>query len=135
MLAKTHKQENYKGPEIGSVNCHTSIISQYVNKHLQPHANQLKSYVQDSIDFIQKLNNNDKIPENSISATMDYFILNTKNYLQIKVCAMGTKCSPTYTNIFMRIFAENYIYRLRQGKYKLYLRYVDKIYVQEQYKN
>ena len=34
---------------------------------------------------------------------------------------MGTKCAPTYINIFMGMFEENYIYHLTQEKCKLYL--------------
>ena len=39
-------------------------------------------------------------------------IFNCKNYLQIKGCAIRTKCAPTYANIFMGIFEENCIYNL-----------------------
>ena len=35
---------------------------------------------------------------------------------------MGTKCAPTYANIFMAIFEENYIYHLIKEKCKLYLK-------------
>ena len=42
---------------------------------------------------------------------------------------MGTKCAPTYANIFMGIFEENYIYHLIKGKCKLYLRYIDDIFL------
>ena len=31
--------------------------------------------------------------------TLSNFIFNSKNYLQIKGCAMGAKCAHTYTNI------------------------------------
>ena len=31
------------------------------------------------------------------------------NFLQIKGRAMGTKCAPTYANIFMDIFEETYL--------------------------
>ena len=42
--------------------------------------------------------------------TLNNFIFNCKNYLQIKRCAMWTKCAPTYTNIFMGIYEGNCIY-------------------------
>ena len=42
--------------------------------------------------------------------TLSNFILfNFKNYLQVKECVMGTKCAPTYANIFMGMFEENYV--------------------------
>ena len=42
---------------------------------------------------------------------------------------METKCVPSYTNIFMGMFEENYIYRLILGKFKLYLSYIDDIFL------
>ena len=39
--------------------------------------------------------------------TLNNFILNFKDYLQINGCAMETKCAPTYANIFMGIFEEH----------------------------
>ena len=41
--------------------------------------------------------------------TLNNFILNSKFYFQIKGCAMGTRCAPTYANIFMAEFEEKYI--------------------------
>lgn len=52
-----------------------------------------------------------------------------KNYFQVKGCAMGTKCAPTHVNIFIAIFEENNIYRLIQEKCKLYLKYMDDIFL------
>ena len=60
-----------------SVNCHTTSISQYVDHNLQLHVKELKSYVKDSTDFIKKINNLGKIPENSILVTMDARSLHT----------------------------------------------------------
>ena len=42
---------------------------------------------------------------------------------------MGTKCTPTYANIFKGVFEENYIYYLILEKCKLYLRYIDDIFL------
>ena len=39
--------------------------------------------------------------------TLNNFILNCTNSLQIKRCGMGTKCAPSYANIFMGIFEVN----------------------------
>ena len=36
--------------------------------------------------------------------TLGTFIFISKNFLQTKGCAMKTKCTPTYANIFMGIF-------------------------------
>ena len=51
---------------ISPVNCHTISLSQYIDHHLQPHVKELKFYVKKSTDFIKKINNLGKIPENSI---------------------------------------------------------------------
>ena len=42
---------------------------------------------------------------------------------------METKCALTYSKIFTGIFEENYIYHLTQRKCKLYLRYIDDIFL------
>lgn len=42
---------------------------------------------------------------------------------------MGTKCIPSWANIFMGIFEEKYIYPLNNNMKLLYLRYMDHIFV------
>lgn len=59
--------------------------------------------------------------------TLNNFIFNCKNYLQIKECTIETKCAPTYAKIFLGMFEENDIYHLIQGKFKLHLRYINNI--------
>ena len=54
--------------------------------------------------------------------TLNSFIFNCTNFLQIKGCAMGTKSTPTYANIFMGISEETYNYPLIKQKVKLYFR-------------
>ena len=56
--------------------------------------------------------------------TLNNFVLNSKFYLQIKGCAMGTICAPAYANIFMAEFEQKYIY-----KSILLLRYIDDIFM------
>ena len=68
---KIHKQGNPGKPVISSVNCHTSIISKYVNYHLQPIVQQIPSYIQDTSDFLQKINKTEKIPNNSYLVSLD----------------------------------------------------------------
>ena len=57
------------------------------------------------------------------------FILNSKFYLQIKGCAMGTICVPTYAKIFMSEFEEKYIYPLIKNKSSSYLHFTDGIFM------
>ena len=61
--------------------------------------------------------------------TLNNFIFNSKLYLQIKGCAMGTICAPAYANIFMAYFEEKFIYPLIDAKTLLYLRFIDDIFM------
>ena len=45
---------------------------------------------------------------------MNNFIFNYTNFLQIKGCAIGTKCAPTQGNIFVGIFEETKIHPLNK---------------------
>ena len=42
---------------------------------------------------------------------------------------MGTICAPSYANIFMPEFEENYIYPLIKNKSVIYLRYISNIFM------
>ena len=137
---------------ISSINCHTLKISEYVDYHLQPIVKEISSYVQDTTDFLRKINQINFVPDNSylfsldvkslytnipnaegiksslekyskqtastkvittflaLILTLNNFIFNFKNYLQIKGCAMGTICAPSYANIFMDHFERKFIY-------------------------
>ena len=59
--------------------------------------------------------------------TLNNSIFNSKSYLQIKGCTMGTICAPPYANIFMAYFEEKFIYPLIRNAATLYLRYIDDI--------
>ncbi|XP_066931363.1 uncharacterized protein [Clytia hemisphaerica] len=61
--------------------------------------------------------------------TLNNFCFNETHYLQIKGCAMGTKCAPTYANLFMSQFEESNIYPLLTEKCKTYLRFIDDIFM------
>ena len=61
--------------------------------------------------------------------TLNNFVFNSKFYLQIKGCAMGTICAPAYANIFMAEFEQNYVHPLIKDKSVLFLRYIDDIFM------
>ena len=61
--------------------------------------------------------------------TLNNFVFNSKFYLQIKGCAMGTICAPAYANIFMAEFEQKYVYPLIKDKSILFLRYIDDIFM------
>ena len=60
--------------------------------------------------------------------TLNNFVFNSRNYLQIKSWAMGTKCTPSYANVFIDLFEERYIYPLIEKISKIYLRFIDDIF-------
>ena len=61
--------------------------------------------------------------------TLNNFTFNGNHYLQVKGCAMGTKCAPSYANLFMGKFEKKYIYNRIKNKSKLYLRFIDDIFM------
>ena len=42
--------------------------------------------------------------------TLNNFVFNDEHFLQVKGCAMGTICAPSYANIFMGRFESEKIY-------------------------
>ena len=61
--------------------------------------------------------------------TLNNFVFNGINYLQKKGCAMGTKCVPSYANIFMGWFEEKFIFPLLTNSSDFYLRFIDDIFL------
>ena len=61
--------------------------------------------------------------------TLNNSMFDSKFYLQIKGCAMGTICALTYPNLFMSEFKDRYIYSLIKNKSKSYLRFIDDIFM------
>ena len=55
---------------VNSINCHTSEISRFVDHHLQPLVREIPSYIKDTNDFINKIDNF-AVPPNSFLVTMD----------------------------------------------------------------
>ena len=50
---KTHKKGNPGRPIVNSINSHTSNLSKFVDHYLQPHVQNIPSYVKDTPDFIK----------------------------------------------------------------------------------
>ena len=61
--------------------------------------------------------------------TLNNFIFNSKFYLQIKGCVLGTICTPTYANILMSKSEERYMYPLTKNKSSSYLHFIDNIFM------
>ena len=77
MLPKLHK-EGIPGRPIVSANGHpTEKISEFVDYHLRPFVKALPSYIQDTTDYLRKMQNLNPLPSNTILATMDVSSLYT----------------------------------------------------------
>ena len=72
LLPKIHKPDNPGRPVVSSVECHTSKISEFVDYQLKPIVEQTKSYVKDTNDFINKIEDcSGKVDGSTILVTMD----------------------------------------------------------------
>ena len=67
---KINKPNNPGRSVIISIECHTSEISRFVDRHLQPVVKQIPSYIKDTNHFINKVNSF-SVPVNSVLVTMD----------------------------------------------------------------
>ena len=65
----------------------------------------------------------------SLVLNLNNFSFNDQNYLQIKGCSMGSKCSCTYADLFMGNFETRKIYPLIEGKHLCYYRFRDDIFM------
>ena len=61
--------------------------------------------------------------------TLNNFIFNGKNYLQLSGVAMGTKCAVIYANLFMSHFEDVHIYQLLANHCPFYKRFIDDIFL------
>ena len=69
------------------------------------------------------------LPFLKLILVLNNFVFNAINYLQKKGCAMGTKCAPSYANIFMGWFEEKFIFPLLTNLSDFYLRFIDDIFL------
>ena len=67
---KIHKENNSGRPVINSMKCHIPEISRFLDHHLQPLVKEIASYIKDTKDFINKINNF-AVPPSSLLVTMD----------------------------------------------------------------
>lgn len=52
----------------------------------------------------------------TLTLTLNNFMFSSKNYLQIRGCAMETSCAPSYANIFMPKFEQKHVPRSLKTK-------------------
>ena len=60
--------------------------------------------------------------------TLNNFVFNDQNYVQVNGASMGTKCAPTYASLFMGYFEERNILPKIRNSIMIYLRYIDDIF-------
>ena len=102
LLPKIHKAGN-PGRPIVSANGHpTEKISEFVDLHLQPHVQNLPSYLQDTTDFLRKQDAMGQLPPETLLVSMDVTSLytNIPHEDGIKACeevweARAVKDPPT----------------------------------------
>ena len=73
LLPKIHKRLHNvpSGPVISNSGYYTENISSFLDHHLQPLAQAVKSYIKDTNEFLKKLRSLPKLPDDIISCTMD----------------------------------------------------------------
>ena len=94
-----------------------------------PNAEGIKS-VKTSLDNYSKRTASTKVITTFLALilTLNNFIFNCKNHLQIKDCAMGTICAPSHANIFMDHFERKFIHSFIKTFSLIYLRFIDDIF-------
>jgi len=77
MLPKIHKVGNPGRPIVSSNGAPTENISAFVDYHLRPLVTKLPSYIQDTSDFLRKLQDLPAPPDNTLLVTLDESSLHT----------------------------------------------------------
>ena len=74
LLPKTHKRlQNVPGrPVISNSGCYTENISAFLEFHLKPVAQKVKSYIKDTNDFLRKVASFHPLPDDIILCTIDF---------------------------------------------------------------
>ena len=88
-------------------------IKEFFRKRSRPGDNILSKVIHTFLTLILTLNN---------------FVFNEENFLQINGCSMGTKCAPTYASLYMGWFENKYIIPRIQQHVAMYVRYIDDIF-------
>ena len=116
LLPKFHKAEN-PGLPIVSANGHPiEKISEFVDLHIQPHVQNLPSYLQDTTDFLRKQDAMGQLPPETLLVSMDVTSLytNIPHEDGIKACeevweARAVKDPPTQIPINLLTLFSNAI--------------------------
>ena len=77
MLPKIHKPNNPGRPIVSTCDGPTENLSMYIDSFIKPLAQQVKSYIKDTNQFIQRLTELGQVPHNSYLVTIDVTSLYT----------------------------------------------------------
>ena len=92
---KVHKKDISGRPVVSSVECHTSKLCKFVDHYLDPHAKALSSYVEDTTDFISKL-------EKIYQKTLYTNIPNYEGIEAVKEAPNNQAKKPTVTRVIIK---------------------------------
>ena len=102
LLPKIHEKNNPGRPVVSSIDSPSSNIFNYVDFHLQPIVQSLKSYIKDTTDFINKLDALIDIPKDLYLVTLDVKSLYTNipytEGIQAFANALESKSPPNTSN-------------------------------------
>ena len=87
-------------------------------------------------EALEESSQNQKPSANALTLMMrlilmlNNFVFNNVNYLQKMGTAMGTRAAPSYSNIFMGKFEDQFVYKSRwHGFIRFWRRYIDDIFL------
>ena len=109
LLPKIHKPNNPGRPVISSTNCHTTKLSKFVDHYIQPLAKQLKSYIRDTTEFLNKITNlHTAMPPGAILVTMDVKSLYTniqhnEGLAALKICLNNRSITYPSTEVILTL--------------------------------
>ena len=85
LLSKIHKRlENVPGhPVISKCGTPTEKVSEFLDYHLKSTVQSADSYIKDTSDFLRKLNEIGKLPENALLVTTDAVGLHPGIHMQM----------------------------------------------------
>ena len=103
LLPKIHKSNNLGRPTISSINCHTSRISEFVDYYLQTEVKKLKSYIEDTTDFIRKTEAIDHVSDDSYLVSLDVRSLYTNIHHKEGIEAVKQKLKKSKLSISIKV--------------------------------
>ena len=119
---------NQVNPSGDIILCTLDVTSLYTNIPNDEGINAVRQSLSKSRDYTQNPTNNSICELLSLVLKCNNFQFDNKHYLQIGGTAMGTKVAPSFANIFMGWFEDNFVYTYKLQPI-LWKRYIDDIFM------